>query len=647
MDSSQRLAMIDITTGELDDIYDGATAYSSLDGSTAESQAFWDEESLAFYLTPDTIAVSNTRVRKISLGLGSASGISLADAVSVISEVAGQEIIEDYDVSELTPYSLPGYLLSEQRTARDYIQPLSDIYFFDGIESDYKLRYRTIGRSSSASITEDDMVELDNEGKLFARTRVQEAELPRSVQITTADPDNAYQLATQQSARNGFPNPSNRSNNQDTVEVPNLCLDQDFSRQAAEKRLYTAWNERNGYEFKTHWGFLRLDPSDVATATFDDGLVTDVRLQEANSGADFSLEIRGVGQGSGQYVSDISGQSGSSIQVTVPKIVNSQLFLLDVPLLQDTDAPTTGISRMYWAGNSNNTEAWSGGTLFESENLVDYDLRDAVASPVAWGVLVSDLSAPSSFWTWDDDNTVPVAVQSGEDQFSSVSEASVLSGANALAIIRDNAAREVEIIQFATAEFDSDTNILTLSRLLRGRRGTEVFGYDDHLAGQKVVLLQTSKVSSFLDQSSEADQAHLYRLVTLGQSFSAASDLSYTPSLRALRPYALVNHTAVLDGVDIDLAATRRTRYGGELMDGTGTVPLNEESEAYELEIWNAAGDTLLRTVTGLSTPEYTYLEADIITDFGTTPASLNLKWYQISAAVGRGFSVLTNVEVM
>jgi hypothetical protein len=47
-------------------------------------------------------------------------------------------------------------------------------------------------------------------------------------------------------------------------------------------------------------------------------------------------------------------------------------------------------------------------------------------------------------------------------------------------------------------------------------------------------------------------------------------------------PLAPVHVTATLTGSpeDITLAWVRRTRIGGELKDGTGTVPLGEASEA-------------------------------------------------------------------
>lgn len=104
--------------------------------------------------------------------------------------------------------------------------------------------------------------------------------------------------------------------------------------------------------------------------------------------------------------------------------------------------------------------------------------------------------------------------------------------------------------------------------------------------------------------------------------------------------------TATLSGSDVDLAWRRRTRLGGDLLAGTGTVPLNEQSEAYEVDILSGPGGTVKRTLTGLTSPAATYAAAQIATDFGTRPDNLSVRVYQLSTIVGRGFSREDLVEI-
>jgi hypothetical protein len=74
-------------------------------------------------------------------------------------------------------------------------------------------------------------------------------------------------------------------------------------------------------------------------------------------------------------------------------------------------------------------------------------------------------------------------------------------------------------------------------------------------------------------------------------------------------------------------------------------VPLGETSESYSIDIYNALGTTVLRTLTS-STTSVTYTAANITTDFGSMPANITFKVYQISAAVGRGFGYKVTVPV-
>ena len=86
---------------------------------------------------------------------------------------------------------------------------------------------------------------------------------------------------------------------------------------------------------------------------------------------------------------------------------------------------------------------------------------------------------------------------------------------------------------------------------------------------------------------------------------------------------------------DIALSWVRRTRFEGDPWE-TASVPLNEEVEEYELEILN--GLAVVRRVTGLSVPAYTYTNAMQVADFGSAQTTaLKFRVFQMSTSVGRG----------
>jgi hypothetical protein len=94
-------------------------------------------------------------------------------------------------------------------------------------------------------------------------------------------------------------------------------------------------------------------------------------------------------------------------------------------------------------------------------------------------------------------------------------------------------------------------------------------------------------------------------------------------------------------GSDIALSWVRQTRVGGHgWPDGiTEDVPLAEDSEAYELEVLDGPGGSVVRTATGLTSPSFTYTTAMQAADFVGTQTQLTFRVYQVSAQVGRGFA--------
>jgi hypothetical protein len=87
-----------------------------------------------------------------------------------------------------------------------------------------------------------------------------------------------------------------------------------------------------------------------------------------------------------------------------------------------------------------------------------------------------------------------------------------------------------------------------------------------------------------------------------------------------------------------DLAITwvRRTRHGGAWRDLVD-VPLNEASEAYEVDVLDGAGE-VVRTLPS-TTPSVVYTADDQVADFGAPQSSIDIAVYQLSAAVCRGFA--------
>jgi hypothetical protein len=220
---------------------------------------------------------------------------------------------------------------------------------------------------------------------------------------------------------------------------------------------------------------------------------------------------------------------------------------------------------------------------------------------------------------------------------ASVSALEMLNGANRAALIRADGV--AEIIQFQDAVLED--GVYTLTNLLRGRRGTEVFT-GGHAAGDLFVLLDGVSRRG-LPLSRIGATLH-HRLVGRGGELRDAPTHRATLVGRDLMPYAPAHLTLAGEvGEDIAVTWVRRTRVGGALLDGTGDVPVAEDEELYELVVYDGT-DNVLRTVTDLSSPAFTYTAAMQAEDFPSGGPG-RIAVFQISAQVGRGFEASADLE--
>jgi hypothetical protein len=161
------------------------------------------------------------------------------------------------------------------------------------------------------------------------------------------------------------------------------------------------------------------------------------------------------------------------------------------------------------------------------------------------------------------------------------------------------------------------------------------------------VLLDPDDVETLTVPLGDLGLPRSWRAIGFGSLFEDAETLVRSHSGRDLMPLAPVHVTATLTGspASITLTWVRRTRIGGELKDGTGTVPLGEASEAYEVDILDGPGGPVVRTLSS-ATPTVVYASADIVADFNDVPASLTVAVHQMSAVAGRGFARIVTLPI-
>jgi hypothetical protein len=199
--------------------------------------------------------------RKAFLGRGSGTGVPLSGIVADLCSRAG--LLEaDIDAGELDDV-VAGYVISRQTTVRGAIEPLSNAYFFDGVEIDYQLVFRDRGRAPVADIPSTALVPMNDE-ESWRERRTQEVDLPERVSVISLNRDMNYQQGAQSEKRIALPVPAMHSRNQIAVELA-IAMDATTAKRIAAKMLTLAWIERSAYEYILPPPWLRLDPTDVVT----------------------------------------------------------------------------------------------------------------------------------------------------------------------------------------------------------------------------------------------------------------------------------------------------------------------------------------------------------------------------------------------
>jgi hypothetical protein len=538
---------------------------------------------------------------------------------------------DEYDVSDLASLIVRGYVITRQGSARSSLEPLQRGFLFEGVESDWKIKFVRRGGAPVLTIAEDDIGRLTSDAEEFVKeVRLQEVELPGRMSVLYIDKEADYQQGYQEDRRVSNPNPTQYAQNNVELDLP-IVLVAEEARQLAQRWLYTSWAERLTMSTTIPWRYLRLDPTDVVNMTFR-GETRQLRLSELEVGANLDIDLKGTQEDSRSNDSDLAAQGGlgHTAQI-IPSGFPSRLHLLDLPLLTAVDASLQQFSRAYWAA-SGYDDTWPGAQLFQTRDS-GASWQEIGSAPVetAWGYVSGTLADPETTATWDESSTVDIEVARGIDRFVSSTDSDVVNGANALAVLRTDG--EVEIIQFVNVTV-VDAGTVRLSRLLRGRRGTEP-NATNHAISEQVVMLEAGATMTFQLALNLISVVTQFRGVTLGTHLEDAVQRSFAYTGQDLVPYSVVHLDAVDSSGDVVLTWTRRTRYNGELVDGTGTVPLNESSEAYEIDVVDDLGE-VLNTYDAV-TPTFTYTTAQQTTDGVMSTDDVVFRVYQMSGVRGRG----------
>lgn len=578
---------------------------------------------------------------------GSGVAANVAEVVLAICKRAGLTASQ-VDVSDLTTITVGGYSVSNICNGADIISPLRSVAFFDAVESGDVLRFPTRGKELVMTLTEDQIGCFDSSSTgadgsgsgvppAVAIVRQDETVLPRSIRFHYKGISRDYQDAEQDSP---FRLTSRATDDQD-ISIP-LCIGDGQAIQSAEILWSDAWAAQNSYTISVDQSLAELEGADCIGVPVN-GVIQRMRIVNDSNSAFVLRKLSCVADNQGSYVSFAVASPPVTPPTTLRFLSPTLAVFLNIPSLMDADNNAGFYVVAYPDPDAGNT--WNGATFYQSVDGTNF--TNAATALQAGTVGTLDSSVPESEpFTWDITTVITVNLPESES-FESRTDDAVLAGANAAAMGADG---RWEIIQFATATQVSPTQ-WQLSRLLRGRRGTEyVMGSSE--TGDQFVLISTGDLVRIPLSVSQIGAEYVYKVVSIGAPFSTGHTYEFTSRGTALVPFSPVDASAIyVSGGDIEISWTRRDRLGETLMSGMD-VPLSDFPESFQVDIVEgphspSSPEVVFRTL-ATGTTSVIYSAADFAADYpADSPGGpIYVHIYQMSLTMGRGVPEVATLEI-
>lgn len=423
-------------------------------------------------------------------------------------------------------------------------------------------------------------------------SRKSSASVPLQVTLSYQDPERDFQTGLQRASR------GTSASRVERLALPASLTAADAKAMAA-RRLQRLWMGRETMKLRLPWRRAALRPGEVVLVEGREGWwkIAETSLERMA----VTLELERLAPAPALAGADSGRAIGGADRPHGP----TRLIVLDTPLTSDR-LPARAQIAVLAAGSeagwrrADLSASWDGGATWQAAGAT------APAATLGTALLVP---GPGGSATLDLRGSLVVELLTDEMWIESRSDAALGVGEN-LAVLGE------ELIQFGEAA-PLGGRRFRLSRLLRGRRGTE-WAAAGHAPGEDFALIDAETM--ILIEPPPAAIGSDARLLATGLGDAGTVPVARAISGEALRPPAPVHLEAVRrPNGDVAIGWVRRSRSGWLWASGADT-PLGEEREAYRLTL--AAGPAL-RAVE-IANAFYIYTAEDQLADGASGPISIS-----------------------
>lgn len=599
------------------------------------------------YDMPVYDAYTNQFIQRINVGGTSGSVRAVPVFSPTSSSITLESLLRDlarragYENSNVTVQGLSdtitGAVFTEIASIDTILGEIATAYNFEIIKRGPKISFI---RRGYGDLFDPDMISveatraiLSDSDDEYITVRSERAPIQKSagsIRLTFIDPSYDYAVNEYKYSRNDSQSDPSITV---TIALPIIMT----ASQAATLATRTLLNDgvaRMQHELRLPQANLALEKGDVIELVTDE--FTDyVRVDEISYNGDFSMSLR---------TSAILTSATSPVTVPPPVIPveppaltdgAAQVLIFDTPLLDYTHQQGANVLEVYLGIIPATRTPVSVGQLVKFYQEAGPAASGNLTEELVYGSLRGNLSSGPVLQVLYDEIIQLRLVQGEAADFETSTVLDMLAGANRILVGQPG---RWEMIGFVQADYEPSTKIITLTDIVRGLRGTD-WAAATHQVGDLVVLYDSTLQSMIIDTENvdKLNDPVVYVSVKASGKMDREETSGYFVNGNARKPWRPYNVHVVNDAGDLDITWERRTRLNGPLLNGTGDVPLDETAELYDLVIYRSGN--VVRTVTGLTSPTFTYTTSMQSTDgWSGSIIQLQLDVYQISSLVGRGF---------
>lgn len=553
--------------------------------------------------------------------------LDMAAEVAYLCQAAGLQSTQ-VDASSLAGLTIDGYAVTQISPVRSTLEMLANAFYFECTESD-KLYFRRRGGSSAATISFSDLGAAEGEAAVenpMGLERANDTELPTRYSLSYVNLDDDYQTGSVFSDRL-----VGVGQETSAVQVP-IVMSPERAKGIADTMVIDARIGATTFRPAITWADPRIEPTDVLTLIDEDGTQYRARvrrevLSPGRKELECVLDDASILQLTGTTESDYTPST------TVLAPANTQIVLMDIPILRDDD----DVAGIYVAGKSLGGK-WPGFTVMRSTDDSAFSNVGEATKQATLGTCTTTLGAWSGGTMFDEVNSVTVNV-GASSTLASYTRDDILNGVAAGYMVG------AELLYARDATLVS-AGIYKLTGLLRGRRGTEL-AMASHGASEAFVVLAPSGIVKTVLSDAEIGRSFFWRGVTMGRSLGTATSQTKADTGVAVKPFSPVDVRGYRDGSSgaIGLTWKRRTRLSCRFTGPSGIyVPLGEDSEAYEVDVFADGTFTAVKRTLSASAAAVSYTVEQQVADFGSLPSVVYAKVYQIGKG-GRGYPAQASVS--